>query len=85
MVKGINILRQFIGQFQKFRNLKGFVWKSIIFNSNWQELFLLILGGSRNRYFLDKRLKSDRLPDFNMLFQFLPTEFSKAKCFSCLQ
>ena len=32
---------------------------------------LLIFGGRCNRYFRDIRLKIDRLPNFNMLFQLM--------------
>ena len=49
--------------------------------------FLLIFAGRLrcDRYFLDIRLKIQRLLNFNMLFQFLLTELSKSKLFTCLQ
>ena len=57
--------------------------------TGWQELFflqiLLIFGSRCNRFFSDIRLNIYRLPNFNMLFQFLLTKFSKRKLFSCLQ
>ena len=46
---------------------------------------LLIFGGRCNHYFWDMRLRIHRLLNFNMLFQFLLTKFSKSKVFSCLQ
>ena len=54
--------------------------------TGWQKIFfliqiLLIFGGRCNRYFWDIRLKIDRLPNFNMLFQLVLTNFSKANCF----
>ena len=49
--------------------------------AGWQEFS----RGRCNRFFWDIRLKIYRLLNFNMLFQFLRTEFSKSKLFSCLQ
>ena len=46
---------------------------------------LLIIGGRCNRYFCDIRYKIDRLPYFNMLFQFLLTERFESELFLCLQ
>ena len=46
---------------------------------------LLVFGGRSNRSFYDIRLTLHRLLNFNMLFQFLPTEFSKSKLFSCFE
>ena len=46
---------------------------------------LLIFGGLCNRSFWDIRLKIQRLPNFNMLFQFLLTKFFKSWLFSCLK
>ena len=37
-----------------------------------------------NRYFWDISLKIYRLPNFNMLLQFVRTKFFKSKLFSCL-
>ena len=45
---------------------------------------LLIFGGRCNRYFSDVLLRIYRLPNFNMLFQFLLTKCSKSELFSCL-
>ena len=42
---------------------------------------LLIFGGHCSRYFSDVLLKIYKLPNFNMLFQFLLTKCSKANCF----
>ena len=44
----------------------------------------LTLGGRCNRYFWDIRLNILRLPNFNMLFQFVVTKFVKKWLFSCL-
>ena len=44
-------------------------------------LILLVLGGRCNLYFWNIRLKINRLPNFNMLFQLELTKFSKANCF----
>ena len=41
-------------------------------------------GGRCNRYFWDTRLKMYRLPNFNLLFQFMLTKFLKSELFSCL-
>ena len=41
-------------------------------------------GGRCNRYFWDTRLKMYRFPNFNLLFQFMPTKFLKSELFSCL-
>ena len=49
--------------------------------AGWQEFS----RGRCNRFFWDIRLKIYRLLNFNMLFQFLRTEFSKSKLFSCSQ
>ena len=50
----------------------------------WQVAFLiqilLIFGGHCSRYFSDVLLKIYKLPNFNMLFQFLLTKCSKANC-----
>ena len=44
----------------------------------------LTFGGRRNRYFWDIRLKILRLPNFNMLIQFVPAKFFKSELFSRL-
>ena len=49
--------------------------------AGWQEFS----RGRCNRFFWDIRLKIYRLLNFNMLFHFLRTEFSKSKLFSCSQ
>ena len=49
--------------------------------AGWQEFS----RGRCNRFFWYIRLKIYRLLNFNMLFQFLRTEFSKSKLFSCSQ
>ena len=47
---------------------------------------LLIFGSRCGLYFCrDIRLKIYRLPNFNMLFQFLLTIFFKSELFSCLE
>ena len=46
---------------------------------------LLIFGHRCNRYFWDIWLEIDRLPNFNMLFQFMLTTFFKSELLSCLQ
>ena len=54
---------------------QGFVWKTI---QAWLRI-LLILDGRCDRYFWDIRLKIYRLPNVNMLFQFLVTKFFKSE------
>ena len=45
---------------------------------------LLIFGCRCNRYFWDIGLKIYRLPNFNMLFQLVQTQFFENELFSCL-
>ena len=45
---------------------------------------LLTFGGRCNRYFRDIQLKVLRLPNFNMLFQPVLTQFFKRELFPCL-
>ena len=45
---------------------------------------LLTFGGCCSRYFWDIRLKTLRLPNFNMFFQLVLTKFFKSELFSCL-
>ena len=52
--------------------------------TRWQKMFFLTFSGRSNRYFWDIRLKILMLPNFNMLFQLVPTEFFKSELFSRL-
>ena len=45
---------------------------------------LLFFGGRCNRYFWDIRLKINRLPNFNMLFQLVLTKCFKSELFSLI-
>ena len=58
--------------------------------TGWQELFFpyksfWFLVAVANRCFWSIRLKMYRLPNFNMLFQFLLKKLFKSELFSCLQ
>ena len=58
--------------------------------TGWQELFFpyksfWFLVAVANRCFWSIRLRIYRLPNFNMLFQFLLTKLFKSELFSCLQ
>ena len=66
-----NILRQF----KNFQISKGLYEKPL--KRDW---VARVVGGRCDRYFWDIRPEIDRLPNLNMLFQFLLTILEKAKC-----
>ena len=75
-------------QFQKFRIYKDLYGKPC--KDDWvaKVVFLiqmlLTFGGCCNRCFWDIRLKMLRLPNFNMVFNLVLTNFFKSELFSCL-
>ena len=79
------IFHDSLKKFEIYKDLQGKPFKH-----DWvaKVVFLLqirlIFGGRCNRYFWDIRLKIDRLPNFNMLFQLVLTKFFKSELFSCL-
>ena len=76
-------------QFENFEIYKDLYVHVKPLNHDWGEKvvfptqILLIFGGCCSRCFCDIRLKIYRLPDFNMLFQFLLTIIPEM--FSCFQ
>ena len=70
----------------KISKLQGFVWKTMQVWLDGISCFskmLPIFGGRCNRYFWDIRPKILRLPNFNMLFQFVLAKLFKSERFSC--
>ena len=80
MLKG-NILWQF-KHFQIYEGLYGSDWVARV---GFPIQIFLIFRGRYDLYSWDIRLKIYRLPNCNMLFQFLLTKCFKSELFSCLQ
>ena len=71
----------------KFRNLQGFVRKTIQAWMSGKSCFpntILIFGGRCNRYFNFETCGWKLGYHFNMLFQLVLTKFFKSELFSCL-
>ena len=71
-------------QFKNFRIYKDLYGKPLKCDWGARVVFLiqvlLIFGSRCNHYFWDIRLKIYWLPNFNMLFQLIITNFSKVNC-----
>ena len=89
MSRPLKCIRERFNDSLKFQNLQDLYGKPI--KREWvaRVVFLiqilLIFGCCCNHSSRDRWLKIYRLLNFNMLFQFLLTKFSKSELFSCLQ
>ena len=89
MSRPLKCIRERFNDSLKFQNLQDLYGKPI--KREWvaRVVFLiqilLIFGCCCNHSSRDRWLKIYRLLNFNMLFQFLLTKFSKSELFLCLQ